>query len=340
MEAEIVDLLSGEDVAVMHSKSLISMFGVLSVALLVFPTSADARCPGPGEPYYGESCYADGDGDGYGDPGTTTGCVQVDGSCVTGVRNDDDCDDSDASIHPGASEDCGNGIDDDCDGEVDVADAECECASGETESCYTGPEGTAGVGECQEGVRTCTSGTFGSCDNEVVPGEEVCNGEDDDCDGTVDNGVSDCADDEMCMAGECTPEMPADAGSDTGDGTGDATPGSDASGSSDATPGSDANGSSDATPGLDTNPGSDATDARESPDAEDGEPRDDTGSSSPGADAAADTAGEAAAPADVDPEACVCTGTPGQLPAAPLALLAAGLLVLRRRLSFIASSQP
>ncbi len=77
--------------------------------------------------------------------------------------------------------------DNDCDGVVD----------GFVEECYTGAVGcTVGdscTGECQTGTWTCTAGAFGTCDGEVLPADEVCNGLDDDCDGLID--VANCVDD-------------------------------------------------------------------------------------------------------------------------------------------------
>ncbi|MDP7112866.1 MAG: MopE-related protein, partial [Myxococcota bacterium] len=37
----------------------------------------------------------------------------------------DDCDDNAPAVNPGMAEDCGNGIDDDCDGDADGADDDC-----------------------------------------------------------------------------------------------------------------------------------------------------------------------------------------------------------------------
>ena len=63
--------------------------------------------------------YADADGDGYGDPASTSvGCDAPAGT----VGNDDDCDDTDADVSPADAELC-NGVDDDCDAEVDEASA-------------------------------------------------------------------------------------------------------------------------------------------------------------------------------------------------------------------------
>lgn len=61
----------------------------------------------------------DADGDGYGD----WGCIICDGPgpCEAG----DDCDDSDPAIHPGATEDCADGVDNDCDHATDGADPDC-----------------------------------------------------------------------------------------------------------------------------------------------------------------------------------------------------------------------
>ena len=77
-----------------------------------------------------------------------------------------------------------DGIDNDCDGTTDEGIA----AEPLAQSCFTGPEGAMGVGECAPGVRVCRSGEFGNCIGEHLPRVEVCDGLDNNCDGTADEG--------------------------------------------------------------------------------------------------------------------------------------------------------
>jgi hypothetical protein len=136
------------------------------------------------------SVFADADGDGFGDPGaplTGAGCTPPGGT----VANSDDCDDLGAAVHPGAVESC-DGVDEDCDGAVDDdavgattwfrdADGDGFAGSGETVAACAQPAGyEAAATDCDD---------FAS---RVNPGAvEVCDGFDDDCDGTVDVGASD-----------------------------------------------------------------------------------------------------------------------------------------------------
>ncbi|MDA8240535.1 MAG: DUF6531 domain-containing protein [Nitrospiraceae bacterium] len=61
------------------------------------------------------------------------------------------------------------------------------CAEGDTKSCYDGPAGTQGVGICQAGTQTCSGGQWGACQGEVLPGALLCNGQDNNCDGIIDD---------------------------------------------------------------------------------------------------------------------------------------------------------
>jgi hypothetical protein len=71
----------------------------------------------------------------------------------------------------------------------DVCDNTSGCSNpnnSATQGCYTGPPATQNVGNCTDGVQTCSGGSFGGCANEVVPSGESCGGGDEDCDGVVD----------------------------------------------------------------------------------------------------------------------------------------------------------
>ena len=79
-----------------------------------------------------------------------------------------------------AGERCAGDLDEDCDGSVDEG---CECEPGATSPCGPDP-----VGVCQPGTQTCgEDGTLGPCEGAVLPGDEICNGLDDDCSGAVDD---------------------------------------------------------------------------------------------------------------------------------------------------------
>ncbi len=90
--------------------------------------------------------YADTDRDGYGDPTTTTtACTRPSGYVAT----DDDCDDGEATTHPGAEEVCNDGVDNDCDGvfgpcvlDLDAADV---IFAGEAYADYAGTSVAAGA---------------------------------------------------------------------------------------------------------------------------------------------------------------------------------------------------
>ena len=143
------------------------------------PVPPDEDLDGDGWPDVADTCV-DVDGDGYGRPeNDTSGCVLTDG----------DCDDSDPEVHPDAQDVC-DGVDNDCD---DAADEDSD---------------TDG-----DGYTTCgTDGIPGSPDDDCADSNpdtypqatEVCDGEDNDCDGTVpDDEVDDDGDGVTECAGDC-----------------------------------------------------------------------------------------------------------------------------------------
>jgi len=131
------------------------------------------------------TCYADTDGDGYGDPSAPFDIV---GSCPAGFVSDNtDCDDTDINVNPGATEIC-NGVDDNCDGNID---------EGVTNTYYQDFDGD-GFGDFGAPTEACSQPPGFVLDNtdcddtdiNVNPGAtEICNGIDDNCDGNIDEGV-------------------------------------------------------------------------------------------------------------------------------------------------------
>ncbi len=140
--------------------------------------------------------YADGDGDGYGDSGSTRDACDAPSGYVD---NDDDCDDSNASVSPGATEVCDAADEDeDCDGYADDAD-DSTSSTGKTTLYYDGDGDTYGdssvtMSRCDTDTDWSTTG--GDCDDDdsgANPGEtEVCDSgsTDEDCDGYADDNDS------------------------------------------------------------------------------------------------------------------------------------------------------
>ncbi len=109
-----------------------------------------------------------------------------------GVVEGEDCDDGDDGVFPGATERC-NGVDDDCDSLTD------EPGSADEATWYTDADGD-GFGDDATAVQACDApkgmiAVGGDCDdgaNAIYPGHaEVCDGVDEDCDGTVDDEPTD-----------------------------------------------------------------------------------------------------------------------------------------------------
>jgi len=132
--------------------------------------------------------YLDVDGDGFGQSAFTVEACEAPSGYVS---NDLDCDDAHGEANPVGTEVC-DGLDNDCDGDVDDGASDFDTFYSDTDGDgYGDPDST--VEACSAPTGTVADGT--DCDDDetaVNPGaEEVCDGEDNDCDGDVDGGATD-----------------------------------------------------------------------------------------------------------------------------------------------------
>jgi hypothetical protein len=162
---------------------------------LAFP-GASELCNGSDDDCDGEldeglprtAYYRDGDMDGVGSTLSGEGCMAPPAGLVTSTG---DCNDTDATVRPGAAEQC-NGVDDDCDGANDNGIP--------FQDFYPDVDGD-GFGDTRgPPLAACRSTVMGRVPNRsdcndtnptVKPGaSELCNRVDDNCDGQVDNGIT------------------------------------------------------------------------------------------------------------------------------------------------------
>jgi cysteine-rich repeat protein len=135
--------------------------------------------------------YRDADGDGYGTPLTTTQACLVPAGYAT---NSNDCNDSNAGTHPGATEITGNSLDEDCSGMVACYRDQDNDTYGSSTVIPNGYPASGGIALTICGVNNVDSldDTTGDCDDNnasINPAAtESCNGKDDDCDTSVDEG--------------------------------------------------------------------------------------------------------------------------------------------------------
>ena len=137
--------------------------------------------------------YYDGDGDTYGNCRSVVyACEPPGGYVAVDSALDCDCNDGDAGVNPGEAEICDGRTDENCDGQTDetgatggtvwYADSDRDGygdPTGSVSACSAPANYVANADDCDDGSRSISPSAT-----------EVCNGLDDDCDGSIDSGAA------------------------------------------------------------------------------------------------------------------------------------------------------
>ncbi|MEC7983936.1 MAG: MopE-related protein, partial [Myxococcota bacterium] len=139
--------------------------------------------------------YADADGDGFGDPNSTSNeCIAPNGY----ISDNTDCNDNESAINPDATEICDN-IDNNCNNLIDTDDSGLDITS---QRPYYLDSDADGFGDLNSPLISCSqpnghSSNSDDCDDtnpNINPdADEVCDGKDNNCSGTVDVNPTDAA---------------------------------------------------------------------------------------------------------------------------------------------------
>ncbi len=165
----------------------------------------DSNCDGK------ELCYKDSDNDNY-RPDASSTVISNDLDCIDSgeARSTDptgDCDDSNAAIHPGATEIPADGIDQNCDSD-ELCYKDLDNDGYRPDSFSTVVSDDLDCTDTGEAISTDPTGDCNDADASIHPGAvEICNGLDDNCDAIID-GIS-----QSCGSGPCTGNKICTAGS-------------------------------------------------------------------------------------------------------------------------------
>src|SRR4051794_6902930 len=179
----------------------------LLLALLIPVATFDLACERANPAYHPDAAALDataGTGGGGGGPGTGGSPAGTGGTDVADAGGGDATLDGNPVACTGDGDNDGYGTGAGCAG-LDCDDTDPAIGPTAERGCYGGDPTTRGGGICRDGTQTCTAGLWSSCNGQVLPAAEGCNGEDDDCDGIPDDALPRVT----CGLGACQKSVPS-----------------------------------------------------------------------------------------------------------------------------------